>query len=58
MVSPKKSKITSRKLSELDLVANGYGVCIVPEEFFSILPKNVKLLSICDENNQSEVKLI
>lgn len=56
--SQKKSKISSRKISQLDLVANGYGVCIVPEEFSSILPKNVKLLSICDENNQSEVKLI
>ena len=38
-------------LSELDLVVNGYGVGIVPEEFFSILPKNVKLLSICDEKS-------
>ncbi|HCM30796.1 MAG TPA: LysR family transcriptional regulator, partial [Acinetobacter radioresistens] len=35
-----------------------FGICIVPEEFVSILPQNVKLLSINDKNNQSEVKLI
>lgn len=54
----KKSRITSRKLSQLDLVANGFGICFVPEEFSTVLPKNVKLLSIKDKNNQSEVKLI
>lgn len=54
----KKSRITSRKLSQLDLVANGFGICIVPEEFTTVLPKGVKLLSINDKNNQSEVKLI
>ena len=54
----KKSRITSRKLSQLDLVANGFGICLVPEEFSTVLPKNVKLLSIKDDNNQSEVKLI
>ncbi|MEG2847109.1 MAG: LysR family transcriptional regulator, partial [Acinetobacter sp.] len=42
----------------LDLVANGFGICIVPEEFSTILPDKVKLLSISDKNNQSEVKLI
>ena len=54
----KKSRISSRKLSQLDLVANGFGICIVPEEFSTILPDKVKLLSISDKNNQSEVKLI
>lgn len=56
--SQKKSRITSRKLSQLDLVAKDFGICIVPEEFASVLPQNVKLLSINDKNNQSEVKLI
>ena len=54
----KKSRISSRKLSQLDLVANGLGICVVPEEFSTILPKNVKLLSINDKSSQSEVKLI
>ena len=54
----KKSRITSRKLSQLELVANDYGICIVPEEFSTVLPKNVKLLSISDKNNESEVRLI
>ncbi|MCY1161324.1 HTH-type transcriptional regulator BenM [compost metagenome] len=54
----KKSRISSRKVSQLDLVANGFGICIVPEEFSTILPDKVKLLSISDKNNQSEVKLI
>ncbi|OTG79562.1 LysR family transcriptional regulator [Acinetobacter sp. ANC 4558] len=54
----KKSKISSRKLSQLNLVSNGLGVCIVPEEFSAILPENVKLIPINDKNAQSEVKLI
>ena len=39
-------------------MANGFGICIVPEEFSTILPKEVRLISINDQNNQSEVKLI
>lgn len=54
----KKSRISSRKLSQLDLVENGFGICIVPEEFSTVISKNIKLLSIRDNNNQSEVKLI
>jgi DNA-binding transcriptional LysR family regulator len=42
----------------LELVANGFGVCIVPEEFKVILPSNVRLIPIQDENTLSEVKLI
>lgn len=56
--TPRKSRIRSRKVSQLDLVANGFGICIVPEEFREILPKNVKLLSIEDDQHSSEVKLI
>lgn len=56
--SPKCSRIRSRKLSQLDLVAQGYGICIVPEEFKSILPKNVKLIPIKDKNNSTEIRLV
>jgi len=56
--SQKRARISSRKLSQLDLVANGFGICIVPEEFSAVLPKEVRLISINDKNNQSEVKLI
>jgi hypothetical protein len=45
-------------LSKLDLVANGFGICIVLEEFSTVLPKDVRLISINDQNNQSKVKLI
>lgn len=56
--SPKRTRIYSRKRSQLELVANGFGICIVPEEFKVILPNNVKLIPIKDENALSEVKLI
>lgn len=56
--SPKRSRIYSRKRSQLELVANGFGICIVPEEFKMILPGNVRLIPIQDENILSEVKLI
>lgn len=56
--SPKRTRIYSRKRSQLELVANGFGICIVPEEFKVILPNNVRLIPIKDENALSEVKLI
>ena len=56
--SQKRARISSRKLSQLDLVANGFGICIVPEEFSTVLPKELRLISINDQNSQSEVKLI
>lgn len=56
--APRKSRIRSRKVSQLDLVANGFGICIVPEEFREILPKNVMLIPIEGDQHSSEVKLI
>lgn len=56
--SQKRARISSRKLSQLDLVEKGFGICIVPEEFSTVLPRDVRLISINDQNNQSEVKLI
>lgn len=56
--SPKRTRIYSRKRSQLELVANGFGICIVTEEFKVILPNNVKLIPIKDENALSEVMLI
>lgn len=56
--APKKAKIRSRKLSQLDLVAHGLGICIVPEEFQAVLPQDVKLIPITGESYLSEVKLI
>lgn len=55
---PKEAKIRSRKISQLDLVAHGLGVCIVPEEFHSILPNHVRLLDIEGGVHCSEVLLI
>jgi len=56
--TPKRSRVYSRKRSQLELVANGFGICIVPEEFKVILPSNVRLIPIQDKNTLSEVKLI
>jgi len=56
--TPQRTKIYSRKRSQLELVANGFGICIVPEEFKVILPNNVRLIPIHDENALSEVRLI
>ena len=55
---PKKARMTSRKISQLHLVANGLGVCIVPQEFESILPERVKLLTLEQGQHASEVSLI
>lgn len=54
----KRSRVSSRKLSQLDLVAHGFGICIVPEEFGTVLPQQVKLLAIENQSYQSEVRLI
>lgn len=54
----KKSPISSRKISQLDLVAYGLGICIVPSEFSEILPKNVKLVPINNINIDTEVRMI
>ena len=55
---PRKARIRSRKISQLDLVAHGFGICIVPEEFKAVLPQNVRLISIEGNHNLSEVKLV
>lgn len=55
---PKKARIQSRKISQLQLVAANLGICIVPEEFRSILPSQVKLLSLEQDTLMSEVKCI
>jgi len=55
---PKKSSVRSRKILQLDLVANGFGVCIVPEEFAAVLPANVRLIAIDAGIHCSEVRLI
>ena len=56
--APRKSRIRSRKVSQLDLVAHSFGICIVPEEFREILPQNVRLIPIEGDQHSSEVKLI
>lgn len=55
---PKKASIQSRKISQLQLVAANLGICIVPLEFQSILPPQVKLLSLEQNTLMSEVKCI
>lgn len=49
--------IQSRKLSQLQLVAENLGISIVPKEFGEILPKNVKLIPLENKNLLSEVVL-
>lgn len=55
---PKKSKIQSRKISQLQLVAANLGICIVPEEMVELLSNNVKLIPIKHENAVSAVSLV
>ncbi|TCM62799.1 DNA-binding transcriptional LysR family regulator [Acinetobacter calcoaceticus] len=55
---PQKARMRSRKISTLDLVEQGLGVCIVPEEYGSVLPPNVKLITIENDQHHSEVLLI
>lgn len=54
---PKAATIQSRKLSQLQLVAENLGISIVPQEFEEILPKNVKLIPLENKNLLSEVVL-
>lgn len=54
---PKQAKIQSRKVAQLQLVAAKIGVCIVPEEFKSIVPENVRLLPLKEKGFNSEVVL-
>ena len=55
---PQKSALRSRKISQLALVAAQLGICIVPEEFQSILPPNVRLVAIQPQPEPSRVCLI
>ena len=55
---PQKSKIRSRKASQLGLVEAGLGICIVPAEFKSILPPDVRLLELLPRPEPSKVCLI
>ncbi|MFZ5393897.1 LysR family transcriptional regulator [Acinetobacter seifertii] len=55
---PKAAMIQSRKLSQLQLVAENLGISIVPQEFEKILPHQVKLLPLADYLSLSEVQLV
>lgn len=55
---PQKASIRSRKMSQLALVDAGLGICLVPEEFRSILPDSVKLIALHPEPQPSKVCLI
>lgn len=52
------SSIRSRKASQLALVQAGLGICIVPQEFQSILPPAVKLIALHPAPQPSKVCLI
>lgn len=56
--SPKKAAVQSRKVSQLQLVAAEIGICIVPEEFRHILPKQVRLIALDAENAWSDVVMV
>lgn len=53
--SPKKARIQSRKVAQLQLVAANIGICIVPAEFRNILPTQVRLLALDSEHARSDV---
>ncbi|OTG64736.1 LysR family transcriptional regulator [Acinetobacter silvestris] len=55
---PKKAQIQSRKASQLQLVAAHLGICIVPEEFHSILPEQAQLLPLENGGVLSEVVML
>ena len=54
---PKQAQVQSRKNSQLQLVAAGLGICIVPEAFRDILPANVRMIALQTEHAMSEVVL-
>lgn len=54
---PQPAKLRSRKLKQLDLIAQGFGISIVPEEFKTCLPANVKLIALENIQLLSEVVL-
>lgn len=54
---PKQARIQSRKVAQLQLVAAKLGVCIVPAEFSTIVPDQVKLLPLKEKGFDSEVVL-
>jgi DNA-binding transcriptional LysR family regulator len=43
---PKKARVQSRKVSQLQLVAANIGICIVPAEFKNIVPEQVRLIAL------------
>ncbi|OTG83982.1 LysR family transcriptional regulator [Acinetobacter sp. ANC 4648] len=55
---PRKAQVQSRKISQLQLVAANLGICIVPEEFQSILPEQVQLLPLENGRVLSEVMIV
>ncbi len=53
--APRKARIQSRKVSQLQLVAANIGICIVPAEFKNILPEQVRLIALDVEHARSDV---
>jgi DNA-binding transcriptional LysR family regulator len=53
--APKKARIQSRKVSQLQLVAANIGICIVPAEFKNILPEQVRLIALDVGHARSDV---
>ena len=53
--APKKARIQSRKVSQLQLVAANIGICIVPAEFKNIVPEQVRLIALDIELVRSDV---
>ncbi|WP_130803415.1 LysR family transcriptional regulator [Acinetobacter ihumii] len=56
--SPKPAFIRSRKISQLQLVSQNLGICIVPQDFESVLPHNVRLIELDNEPYFSSVVLL
>ncbi|MAK31707.1 LysR family transcriptional regulator [Acinetobacter sp.] len=56
--SPQPALIRSRKITQLQLVSQNLGICIVPQDFESVLPNNVRLIELDHESRFSPVVLL
>lgn len=56
--SPQPALVRSRKITQLQLVSQNLGICIVPQDFESVCPSNVRLIEIDHEPCFSSVVLL
>ena len=56
--SPQPALVRSRKITQLQLVFQNLGICIVPQDFESVCPSNVRLIEIDHKPCLSSVVLL